>query len=50
VEEEGLFSGGTDNVMHWVSGAGILLGLAAAVILLIVLVRNPAWRVSAPRL
>ena len=45
---EGLFSGSTENVMSWVAGAGILLGLAAAGILLVVLLRKPAWRTTAP--
>jgi nitrate/TMAO reductase-like tetraheme cytochrome c subunit len=47
VSHEGLFSGDTENVMRWVSGAGILLGLAAAGILLAVLQRKPAWRTTA---
>ena len=47
MSNEGLFSGSTENVMRWVSGAGILLGLAAAGILIVVLLRKPEWRVSA---
>ncbi|HVE43423.1 MAG TPA: NapC/NirT family cytochrome c [Planctomycetota bacterium] len=48
MSHEGLFSGGTENVMRWVSGAGIVLGLAAAGILIVVLARKPEWRGSAP--
>jgi nitrate/TMAO reductase-like tetraheme cytochrome c subunit len=47
VPEEGVFSGDLDNVMRWVSGAGILFGLASAGILIYVLVRSHDWRVSA---
>lgn len=47
MHQEGLFSGETDNVMRWVSGAGILFGLAAAGILVTVLLRSRDWRVSA---
>jgi nitrate/TMAO reductase-like tetraheme cytochrome c subunit len=44
----GIFSGSTENVMRWLSGAGILLGLAAAAILILVLVRKPEGRVTTP--
>lgn len=44
---EGLFSGSTENVMRWVAGAGIVLGLASAAIMIVVLVRKPEWRVTA---
>jgi nitrate/TMAO reductase-like tetraheme cytochrome c subunit len=47
VAHEGLFSGSTENVMRWVTGAGIVLGLAAAGILIVVLLRNSQWRTSA---
>ena len=47
MHDEGVFSGDLDNVMRWVSGAGILLGLASAAILVTVLVRSRDWRVSA---
>jgi nitrate/TMAO reductase-like tetraheme cytochrome c subunit len=47
VAHEGLFSGSTENVMRWLAGAGIVLGLAAAGILIFVLLRKPEWRVSA---
>lgn len=47
MSQEGLFSGSTDNVMRWLSGAGILLGLAAAAIMLFVLLKKPEWRVTA---
>jgi hypothetical protein len=46
VSHEGLFSAAPDNVMRWVSGAGILLGLAAAAIMVSSL-RKPEWRVTA---
>ena len=45
--QEGLFSGSTENVMRWVAGAGIVLGLASAAIMIFVLVRKPEWRVTA---
>lgn len=44
---DGVFSGDTANVMRWISGAGILLGLVSAGILVTVLLRSPDWRVSA---
>ena len=44
---EGLFSGSTENVMRWVAGAGIVLGLASAAIMIVVLVRKPEWRTTA---
>lgn len=47
MHEDGLFSADTNNVMGWMSVAGILFGLAAAVILIMVLVRSSDWRVSA---
>jgi len=47
MHEGGLFSGEADNVLRWLSGAGILLGLASAAILGLVLLRSPDWRVSA---
>jgi len=43
----GLFSGSTENVMRWLAGAGILLGLSAGAVLLFVLVRKPEWRITA---
>ena len=43
---DGLFSGSTENVMRWLSGAGILLGLASAAVLIFVLVRKPEWRIT----
>jgi nitrate/TMAO reductase-like tetraheme cytochrome c subunit len=46
VTHEGLFSGSTENVMRWVAGAGVVLGLAAAAIMLFVLVKKPEWRVT----
>jgi hypothetical protein len=42
-----VFSGSTENVMRWVAGAGIVLGLAAAAIMVVFLVRKPEWRVTA---
>lgn len=47
MDEGGFFSGETDNLMRWLSGAGILIGLACAAVLFTVLLRNPNWRVSA---
>ncbi len=47
MHEGGLFSGDLDNIMRWVSGAGILLGLTSAGVLIFVLFRSPHWRVSA---
>jgi nitrate/TMAO reductase-like tetraheme cytochrome c subunit len=47
VHEEGPFSGDVANVMRWVSGAGILFGLASAAILITVLLKSRDWRVSA---
>jgi len=44
---ESLFSGSVENVMRWVSGAGILLGLAAVALIVSVLRRRPYDRVSA---
>ena len=44
---EGIFSGSTENAMRWLSGAGILLGLASAAIIVAVLVRKPEWRLTA---
>lgn len=44
--QEGLFSGSTENVMRWVAGMGVLLGLASAAIMLFVLVKKPEWRVT----
>lgn len=41
---EGLFSGSTENVMRWVSGAGIVLGVASAAIMIVVLSRKAEWR------
>ena len=35
-DDGGAFSGELENLMRWVSGAGILLGLASAVILILV--------------
>lgn len=47
MQGEGVFSGDLDNVTRWISGAGILLGLASAAILIAVLARGRDWRVSA---
>jgi cytochrome c nitrite reductase small subunit len=47
VSHEGLFSGSTENVMRWVAGAGVLLGLAAAAVMVLVLAHKPEWRVTA---
>lgn len=44
---DGLLSGSTENVMRWVSGAGIALGLASAAIMIVVLVRKPEWKATA---
>ncbi|HXX92179.1 MAG TPA: hypothetical protein VEN81_01010 [Planctomycetota bacterium] len=44
---QGMFSGDTENVMRWLSGAGILVGLAAAAIIIVVLARKADWRASA---
>ncbi len=41
---DGLFSGETENVMRWVSGAGIALGIAAAVVIVAFLTRKAEWR------
>ena len=45
--QEGLFSGGTENVMRWVTGAGIVVGLAAAAVVGAGLTRKPERRVTA---
>lgn len=42
--EEGLFSGGSANVVRWLSVAGVFLGLAAAVLLVLFLAKGAAWR------
>jgi nitrate/TMAO reductase-like tetraheme cytochrome c subunit len=47
VTPEGLFSGSTENVMRWVAGAGIVLGLASAAIILVVLLKKREWRTTA---
>lgn len=47
MHEEGFFSGGAENVIRWMSGAGILLGLASAVALLVYLAKGAAWRATA---
>jgi nitrate/TMAO reductase-like tetraheme cytochrome c subunit len=46
VSPDGLFSGSTENVMRWIAGAGIILGLASATILIFVLTRKAQWRAS----
>lgn len=43
---DGLFSGDGENVMRWLAGAGILLGAAAAGILVFVLTRKREWRLT----
>jgi nitrate/TMAO reductase-like tetraheme cytochrome c subunit len=43
---EGAFSGDTENVMRWLSTAGVLFGLASAALILYVLFRRPQWRVT----
>jgi nitrate/TMAO reductase-like tetraheme cytochrome c subunit len=45
--EDGVFSGGPANVARWLSAAGILLGLASAVLLAIFLAKGAAWRATA---
>ncbi len=47
MSHDGLFSGSTENVMRWVAGAGIVLGLASAAIIVLVLLRKPEARVAA---
>jgi hypothetical protein len=42
----GLFSGDTENVMRWVSGAGLLLGLGAASAVAVYFFRGAPWRTS----
>ena len=44
--QEGLFSGSTENAMRWLAGAGIVLGLASAAIMLFVLLKKPEWRIG----
>lgn len=44
---EGLLSGSTENVMRWVAGAGVVLGLASAAIIVFVLARKSEWRMTA---
>lgn len=38
-----VFSGSAENVLRWISAAGVLFGLAAAAILVFTLTRPPAW-------
>lgn len=42
--EEGVFSGGSENVARWVAGAGILFGLGAAALLVLYLAKGADWR------
>lgn len=44
---EGIFSGDIDNVMRWLSTAGVILGLAGAVIIVAYLVRRGPGRLNA---
>lgn len=44
---EGMFSGETENIMGWISTAGVLLGLVSAGLILTVLLRRRAWRLMA---
>lgn len=46
MHDEGLFSGSAENVIRWVSGAGVLLGLVAAALLVLFLLRGEAWRAT----
>ena len=41
--EEGIFSGDAANILRWMSSAGIILGVGAAVILVYVLTRKRGW-------
>lgn len=45
--EEGVFSGGPANVARWLSTAGVILGLAAGVLLVVFLAKGAAWRATA---
>ncbi len=44
--QTGPFSGDTENVMRWVSIGAIVLALGAIVLLIAVLARNRAWRIT----
>ena len=46
MRDEGLFSGGAENVIRWLSGAGILLGLASAALLVFFLMKGAEWRAT----
>jgi nitrate/TMAO reductase-like tetraheme cytochrome c subunit len=41
--QEGLFSGEAHNILRWLTGAGVVLGLAAAILLVYVLTRPREW-------
>jgi nitrate/TMAO reductase-like tetraheme cytochrome c subunit len=41
--QDGLFSGGADNVLRWLTGAGVLFGLSSAVVLIYALTRKREW-------
>lgn len=44
MSQDGLFSGGSENVIRWVSVAGIVLALIAIALILTVLARRPVGR------
>lgn len=46
MNEGGLFSGDTANVLRWLAAGGILFGVAAAALLTLVLVKGKSWRAT----